>query len=372
MKWAAVAIALVACKSGGATPQLAGEPSIIGNTAPPCQARFLGQVMAESAAVDATDTDVYWLDYNFGTLQRRSRGDSPIQTLTQWREEHLSDSMRVANGFAYWTSKAMGAVYRMALTGGEPEAIVKTDRMLGEVEVVNDTVYASTYDGVLLWWRSEGERGEVIVNDGSFAIATSGETLYVGSERGIQRLASPGAGLQDVLAVEAPVERLAAAGDSLYWVEAGNVKRRVAGGEPEVFAASTDSPLLAAADDGVYLAQSNVVYFVADRSYEPVPVGIAATDISDLELRRSSIFVGTTMGSVEELCPDLARPVELADIDPTCRDCEWYGSGALQRRHTVDADGAEKDESFYADGTLMSSSTAEASQYFYATGEPAE
>jgi hypothetical protein len=370
---AAAALALVACKSGGAAPKLVGGTGVIGNTATACQARQVGQVLAESAAVDATDLAIYWIDYNGGTLQRRSRGDGPVQTLMQWHDEHLSDSLRVANGWIYWTSKAASAVYRLPDAGGaDPEAIIQTDRMLAEVEVVGDTVYASTFDGVLLWWRSPGEHGELVVGDGPFAMAATVDALYVGSEHGIARLASPGAGLQPVLATDAPVERLSVSADSIYWVEAGNLKRRVAGGDPEVFAASSESPLLAATLDGVFLAQSNVVYFVADTSTEPVPVAIAATEITDLELRRASMFVGTTQGSVEELCPDPTAPVTLAEPDPTCGDCEWYGSGALERRRSTTADGDLVEESFYADGTPMSISSATDFRAFYVTGDPAE
>jgi len=328
---------------------------------PACEARFVGQVMAESVAVDADGESIYWLDYHWGTLQRRSRGVGAIETLREGSDEHLTESMRVAGPYAYWTSKALGGLYRMALAGGGFEQLVPLEMPL-DVEIVGDVVCAASASGTLAWWRSASEQGVLQVSDGTIVLAASQDALYVGSEDGIQRLASPGAGLQDELSTDAPVEAIAISGDTLAWKEGNRVMRRVRGAVQHVMA-SNGYTRLAGTPGGVLIGESNVIWFAADAADGVVPVAITPASITDLEVRGPSVFVGTSQGSVHEVCVDPAQPVALQDPAPCDgAGCAWFASGALAAR-----DGS----TFYADGTPATAREGDQLRVFFVDGTEA-
>jgi hypothetical protein len=349
MRLAFALVLLAACHGGAAV--------MVSPPGPACTQGVRGQILAEAIAVDASDEGVYWEDYNGGTIQRQARAGGPIETLVTWPGEHLSEGMRVGIGAVYWTSKAEGAVYRRALPDGAPEKILETDRMPQALVVVRDTVYAATDDGGLLWWRNASEQGVVEISDGELALATDGDVLYVGSDRKIQRLASSGAGPQDVEEVGAPVDALAAAGDDrLYWREGDRVMRRIRGEVSQITTAPEWYTRLAAVPGGVLIGGSDLVWFAADDQDGATPVGVARASITDLVVRGPSVFVGTDLGTAEELCVDPAQPVPLTTAaDCPGSSCEWYASGALAEVSDMGDGGTGLMKSFYSDGTLAGS-----------------
>lgn len=291
MRLALAAVLLAAC-GNGPSPGAPGAVQVV------CAPRALADTGA-SAAVDATDDTIYWIDDDAGQLQARSRGEGAIETFGAWP---AAGALRSAAGALYWTSA--GTVYRLRL--GEPaaEALISTEHGLGELEVVGDIVYAATDAGTILWWRSPGEHGELEVAPGPLALAVAPDALWIGSARGLDRVASPGAGVQPVAEVGA-VDRLAVDRDRVFVAQAGHV-RRFEGGALHDVADADAGARIATTGGGLVIAEDTIVYWIADGTRDLVEVAEAPAAITDLEVRGPSVFVGTADGGVHELC--IERP----------------------------------------------------------------
>jgi hypothetical protein len=389
---------LAACGGG---PRLAAPAPAV------CDDRFVGQIMAESVAIAATGTDVYWLDYNVGRLVRRARTGGPAVTLARPDSEQNSETLLVVGDHLVWDSKAGGAVYRrwLAAPPGAPAQRILTfggDDFPTALAAAGDTVYALTADGRLAWWRGGASGSRELV---AGAIAGHQGALYVAGVEAIWRLRAPDATPERLLKVpdEVQLQGIAVVADRLFWIArtdhaAALHRRPLAGGEDQVLleAGPHDLYALVAAPDGVYTWTSNALVF-AGVGGEARTVAYAAGDIADVAVAPPSVFVGTTFGSVHELCAPaatlepsggmLANQLECPEgmtyqqrgrreacVDDAGRALgpsrEWYASGGLKERRSglgLDA----HVETYYADGSLAYESEGRggAVRAYYANGQ---
>lgn len=306
---------LAGCGSGARPAAVVGNR---GGDGAACVEGELGRVAGESVAVAAAPDSVYWLDYNFGTLQRRGR-DGGVTTLAAPGTEQNSEELIVAGEYLYWDSKAEQAIRRMKLGGGAPETLIQIagDDFPYGLAVAGDVVYTRTFAGELMWWHDGqvGQRSLAIT-----AMAARGRSLYLGNASGIGWLDEPDGEVYDLTMDTDPVLNLVVADEVVFWVEdrgSGTAlwRRTLAGGASEAFAADDGGALTAAsigvhgpvaARGGAFVPVGEVVLF-APASGPPVArvVARAPGDVVDLAVDGDALIAALADGRVYRLC--LAR-----------------------------------------------------------------
>jgi len=242
--------------------------------AAPCRDRLLGQVVSESLSIDATDTTAFWVEFNWGTLQRRPLDGGEATTLVRHQGENFSEGLIARDDYVYWNSRGEHAVFRIAATGGAPERwiAIAADDVPEHIALVDDVLYVSTLSK--LQWRRDRATGALPL-EGGVALTSYHGALYIGGHGGIQRLASPTSKLETVVESDDRVSSLIVSDNTLFWAagdaEQNLYRRALAGGEPAWIAETEAGHIVAfaAAPGGAYAGTSNGLAVLANRCLSP-------------------------------------------------------------------------------------------------------
>jgi hypothetical protein len=254
-------------------------------------------------AIVADGSDVYWTDYNDGSLHRLSSAGGPSVELIPARASAGVFGLTVAGGFAYLCDSATGEIRRVA-TSGESDQVIATSPCR-DVAVNNTHLYWTNSDsaapairrlalpngspedigapgsatnlrllGNHVYWTSYSS-GEIfrvpiggaasnsllttVPTGGPWGLAVDDTHVYIAEHHSVggavTRVPIAGGAFEILSADEGGAHEIVVDGADLYWTSEidGTITRLSAGGSPEVIATGQDQPLgIAVTADSVW------------------------------------------------------------------------------------------------------------------------